>query len=59
MDLKTKIKYWCNINEKKAYHLAGLCGVHHSIIYRYLSGKDILHETAVKIDAFINKDLSE
>ena len=59
MDLKQKIRLWCTAKNKKAYHLQALTGVHFTSIYRYLNGKDMLHENAVKIEEAINKDLSE
>ena len=58
MDLKAKIIWWCTAKRKKPYHLTKISGVHHSIIYRFLDGKDMLLGNAVKIDKAIDKDLS-
>lgn len=59
MELKAKIKMWCKATGKKPYHLTELSDVHHSIIYRYLNGKDMLHDNAMKIERAINRDLSD
>jgi hypothetical protein len=37
--------------------LTELSGVHHSIVYRYLKGKDMLLGNAKLIEAAIDKDL--
>ncbi|MHC4183582.1 MAG: hypothetical protein ACYSR0_09560 [Planctomycetota bacterium] len=57
MDLKSKIRLWCTATGKKPYKLTELSGVHHSIVYRYLKGKDMLLGNAKLIEAAIDKDL--